>query len=219
MGSPPRSRRACRSGASTASTRRFSGWAVRRSRCHTACPSKRRRFPPARTSSVWRAALLAGRPMAEVNMPKLSDTMEEGTVLEWKKKDGDEVHKGDVLAEVESDKATFDLEAEADGVLKIIVPNGVPAKIGAPIASIGPAGDGAKAAKADGAKPEKPRAEPVEAKAKAEPVEAADTPDAATEPAEAAEAIPAETGAEPPPSAKPAVAVPPVARSNDGAAG
>ena len=77
------------------------------------------------------------KPMAEVNMPKLSDTMEEGTVLEWKKKDGDEVHKGDVLAEVESDKATFDLEAEADGVLKIIVPNGVPAKIGAPIASIG----------------------------------------------------------------------------------
>ena len=157
--------------------------------------------------------------MGEVNMPKLSDTMEEGTVLEWKKKDGDEVHKGDVLAEVESDKATFDLEAEADGVLKIIVPNGVPAKIGAPIASIGPAGDGAKAAKADGAKPEKPKAEPVEAKAKAEPVEAADTPDAATEPAEAAEAVPAETGAEPPPSAQPAVVVPPVARSNDGAAG
>ena len=54
--------------------------------------------------------------MPDVNMPKLSDTMEEGTVLEWKKKDGDEVHKGDVLAEVESDKASFELEADAEGV-------------------------------------------------------------------------------------------------------
>ncbi len=47
--------------------------------------------------------------MPEINMPKLSDTIEEGTVLEWKKQSGDEVHRGDVLAEVESDKATFDL--------------------------------------------------------------------------------------------------------------
>jgi pyruvate dehydrogenase E2 component (dihydrolipoamide acetyltransferase) len=87
--------------------------------------------------------------MPDVNMPKLSDTMEEGTVLEWKKKDGDEVHKGDVLAEVESDKATFDLEAEDDGVLSIKVEKGVPAKIGAPIATIGAAG-------AEPAKPAKP---------------------------------------------------------------
>ena len=51
--------------------------------------------------------------MTEVNMPKLSDTMEEGTIVEWKKKSGDAVKAGDVLAEVESDKATFDLAAEA----------------------------------------------------------------------------------------------------------
>ena len=70
-------------------------------------------------------------------MPKLSDTMEEGTIVEWKKKSGDEVKTGDVLAEVESDKATFDLEAESDGVLSILVEKGVPAKIGAPIARIG----------------------------------------------------------------------------------
>ncbi|MFI5282370.1 MAG: dihydrolipoamide acetyltransferase family protein [Candidatus Dormibacterales bacterium] len=70
-------------------------------------------------------------------MPKLSDTMEEGTVLVWKKKSGETVKKGEVLAEVESDKATFDLEAEADGVLSILVEQGVPAKIGAPIARIG----------------------------------------------------------------------------------
>src|SRR5438874_9059229 len=105
--------------------------------------------------------------MSEVNMPKLSDTMEEGTIVEWKKSSGDEVHKGDVLAEVESDKATFDLEAESDGTLEIIVEKGVPAKIGAAIARIGAGG----AAKAE-AKPEKkpaPKAEPKsEPKAEAE---------------------------------------------------
>src|SRR2546430_11563010 len=78
--------------------------------------------------------------MTDINMPKLSDTMEEGTIVEWKKKSGDEVKTGEVLAEVESDKATFDLEAEADGVLQILVDQGVPAKIGAPIARIGEAG-------------------------------------------------------------------------------
>src|SRR5207244_10437988 len=78
-----------------------------------------------------------GGSMPDVNMPKLSDTMEEGTIVEWKKSSGDEVHKGEVLAEVESDKATFDLEAEDDGKLEILVEKGVPAKIGAPIARIG----------------------------------------------------------------------------------
>ena len=78
--------------------------------------------------------------MPDVNMPKLSDTMEEGTIVEWKKKSGDPVKAGEVLAEVESDKATFDLEAESDGVLQILVEQGVPAKIGAPIAKIGEAG-------------------------------------------------------------------------------
>ena len=77
--------------------------------------------------------------MPDVNMPKLSDTMEEGTIAEWKKKSGDQVKTGDVIAEVESDKATFDLEAEADGTLQILVEQGVPAKIGAPIARIGDA--------------------------------------------------------------------------------
>src|SRR5712671_7091677 len=96
--------------------------------------------------------------MPDVNMPKLSDTMEEGTIVEWKKKTGDEVKQGDVLAEVESDKATFDLEAESAGVLSILVEQGVPAKIGAPIARIGeasaaPAKEKAKAPPASGAPP------------------------------------------------------------------
>src|SRR5438552_3133822 len=81
--------------------------------------------------------------MPDINMPKLSDTMEEGTIVEWKKSSGDDVKKGEVLAEVESDKATFDLEAEDDGTLEILVDKGVPAKIGAPIARIG-AGGGAR---------------------------------------------------------------------------
>src|SRR5712664_924103 len=99
--------------------------------------------------------------MTDVNMPKLSDTMEEGTIVEWKKKTGDEVKAGEVLAEVESDKATFDLEAESGGVLSILVEQGVPAKIGAPIARIGeaseaPAKEKAKAPAA--AKPKVPEA-------------------------------------------------------------
>src|ERR1700736_5822639 len=75
--------------------------------------------------------------MPDVNMPKLSDTMEEGTVLEWKKQDGDEVHRGEVLAEIESDKASFEIEAESDGVLHIVVDKGSPVPVGQQIATIG----------------------------------------------------------------------------------
>ncbi len=108
-------------------------------------------------------------------MPKLSDTMEEGTIVEWKKASGDEVHKGDVLAEVESDKATFDLEAEDDGKLEILVEKGVPAKIGAPIARIGEGGGEAKAEPKPEPKPpvEQPRKEKPKAES-AEPAQAAE---------------------------------------------
>jgi pyruvate dehydrogenase E2 component (dihydrolipoamide acetyltransferase) len=75
--------------------------------------------------------------MPDVNMPKLSDTMEEGTVLEWKKQDGEEVHRGEVLAEIESDKASFEIEAEADGVLHIAVDKGQAVPVGALIGRIG----------------------------------------------------------------------------------
>ena len=179
--------------------------------------------------------------MPDVNMPKLSDTMEEGTILEWKKKDGDEVHKGDVLAEVESDKATFDLEAEDDGVLSIKVEKGVPAKIGAPIATIGPAGEAApaKADKPDGAKPAKAEAEAAPAKAEAEEAEAApakaEAEEAEAAPAKAeaedtevaegpaeeeavAEVVPAEEDSHPPPAAKPKTPAKPAAQASDGAA-
>jgi pyruvate dehydrogenase E2 component (dihydrolipoamide acetyltransferase) len=170
--------------------------------------------------------------MPDVNMPKLSDTMEEGTVVEWKKKDGDEVHRGDVLAEVESDKATFDLEAEDDGVLSIKVEKGVPAKIGAPIASIGPAGSSApaKAAKPEGEKPAKAEPEPEDAKpvkAEAEPAPAkaeaedTETAEGSEEEAPVSEPPPAEAATEeekspPPPAAKPKAA--PATQGSDGAA-
>jgi pyruvate dehydrogenase E2 component (dihydrolipoamide acetyltransferase) len=113
--------------------------------------------------------------MPDVNMPKLSDTMEEGTIVEWKKKTGDEVKQGDVLAEVESDKATFDLEAETGGVLSILVEQGVPAKIGAPIATIGEAsaapvkGKAAATAKETEAPPQVVEEEPAAAATTAPP--------------------------------------------------
>src|SRR5438876_8562137 len=115
---------------------------------------------PAARRGASAAALLPEerRSMPDVNMPKLSDTMEEGTIVEWKKKSGDEVKTGEVLAEVESDKATFDLEAESDGVLQILVEQGVPAKIGAPIAKIGEAGAQAKS------EPAPAKSEPAPAK-------------------------------------------------------
>src|SRR2546421_12122942 len=75
--------------------------------------------------------------MSDVNMPKLSDTMEEGTVLEWKKRDGEEVERGDVLAEIESDKASFEIEAEAAGVLHIVVDKGQAVPVGDLIGRIG----------------------------------------------------------------------------------
>src|ERR1700756_482515 len=115
--------------------------------------------------------------MSDINMPKLSDTMEEGTIVEWKKKSGDQVKTGDVLAEVESDKATFDLEADADGTLQILVEQGVPAKIGAPIARIGDAGAPAP----EPAKPKAPEPTKQPAKNPETPAPAPESPPAATE--------------------------------------
>jgi pyruvate dehydrogenase E2 component (dihydrolipoamide acetyltransferase) len=79
--------------------------------------------------------------MPDVLMPRLSDTMEEGVLSQWVKKEGDEVHKGDVLAEIETDKATMELEAYDEGVLqRLLVPEGTTVPIGQPIAVIGDQG-------------------------------------------------------------------------------
>jgi pyruvate dehydrogenase E2 component (dihydrolipoamide acetyltransferase) len=75
--------------------------------------------------------------MADVQMPKLSDSMEEGKILRWLKAPGDSISPGDILAEVETDKADMDLEAEVAGVLEAIqVAEGESAMVGAVIATL-----------------------------------------------------------------------------------
>ncbi len=76
--------------------------------------------------------------MAEITMPRLSDTMEEGTIARWLKQPGDEVKKGEILAEIETDKATMDLEAYEGGTLQqILVQEGETVPIGQAVALIG----------------------------------------------------------------------------------
>src|ERR1044071_10426624 len=99
--------------------------------------------------------------MPEIQMPKLSDTMTEGTVVSWRKKVGDEVTAGEVLAEIETDKATMEWEATDDGVLKeIYVQEGGKVNVGDRIAFIG--GEGEEAGEKSEAKDEKTA--PAEAK-------------------------------------------------------
>jgi pyruvate dehydrogenase E2 component (dihydrolipoamide acetyltransferase) len=106
--------------------------------------------------------------MPIITMPKLSDTMVEGTIARWKKKQGDTIETGDILAEVETDKATMEMEAFDDGVLKeVYVPDGGVAKVGEKIALIlaeGESPDGAGAAPAEKAEAA-PAAQPAESKA------------------------------------------------------
>src|SRR5881396_955767 len=76
--------------------------------------------------------------MSEITMPRLSDTMEEGTIAKWLKSPGDEIKKGDILAEIETDKATMDLEAYEAGTLQqLLVKEGETVPIGQPVALIG----------------------------------------------------------------------------------
>ncbi|THJ16670.1 MAG: 2-oxo acid dehydrogenase subunit E2 [Nitrospira sp. CG24B] len=77
---------------------------------------------------------------SRVVMPKLTDTMEEGVLLEWKKREGDQVQAGEALAEIETDKAVMDLEAFASGILrKILVQNGETVESGKLLGVIGEA--------------------------------------------------------------------------------
>jgi pyruvate dehydrogenase E2 component (dihydrolipoyllysine-residue acetyltransferase) len=78
----------------------------------------------------------------EIIMPRLSDSMEEGTVLQWLVAEGDEIEAGQPLVEVETDKATVTYEADASGtVLALSVSEGASVPVGAPIAVIGAAGE------------------------------------------------------------------------------
>src|SRR3954447_17227478 len=75
--------------------------------------------------------------MADVAMPRLSDSMEEGTILKWLKGDGDEVSKGDELVEIETDKANMTYEADESGALQIVAQEGDTLSVGEVIARIG----------------------------------------------------------------------------------
>ena len=69
-------------------------------------------------------------------MPRLSDSMEEGTIIKWLKAEGDEVARGDELVEIETDKATMTYEADSDGVLQIVAAEGDTLPVGEVIARL-----------------------------------------------------------------------------------
>jgi len=125
-----------------------------------------------------------------IEMPKLSDTMTVGTLVKWLKKEGDTIANGDMLAEVETDKATMELESFFDGtLLKRFVEAGAQVEIGAALCAIGEKG------------------ETVEAPAKKAAPPAADAPPAATTPAAPAAVTPAPApvAIAPPPASAPVV--------------
>ncbi|KAF9069158.1 dihydrolipoamide acetyltransferase [Rhodocollybia butyracea] len=116
--------------------------------------------------------------LSQFNMPAMSPTMSEGGIASWKKKEGETFSAGDVLLEIETDKATIDVEAQDDGIMaKIIAPDGAKnIKVGSPIAIVGEEGDDisgaaemASKASAEGPKetakePEPPKSEPEPSK-------------------------------------------------------
>jgi pyruvate dehydrogenase E2 component (dihydrolipoamide acetyltransferase) len=94
--------------------------------------------------------------MPEIQMPKLSDTMTEGTLVAWKKKKGDRVSAGEVIAEIETDKATMEWESPEDGTLtEIFVQEGGKVNVGDKIAFIGGEGEEAPKEEAPEQKEEK----------------------------------------------------------------
>ena len=107
--------------------------------------------------------------MNQITMPKLSDTMLEGTLIKWHKKVGDKITVGDVIADVETDKATMEMEAFDDGIItEILIPESGVVKVGQPIANLeggkksavkstAPAANAATAPTATAAAPSKPK--------------------------------------------------------------
>jgi pyruvate dehydrogenase E2 component (dihydrolipoamide acetyltransferase) len=122
-----------------------------------------------------------------INMPRLSPTMEEGVLAKWTKKEGDKIAPGDVIAEVETDKANMEFPLEDEGVLlKLLVKEGDTVKLGDPVAILGEAGeDPAQAMQSLGSGKAQSAAPPA-ATAKAESAEGAQ-PAATGKPAAATE--------------------------------
>jgi pyruvate dehydrogenase E2 component (dihydrolipoamide acetyltransferase) len=134
--------------------------------------------------------------MAEIiEMPRLSDTMTEGVIAKWHKKVGDLIRPGDLLAEIETDKATMEFEAPIGGALLYIgAPEGKPIPIGAPIAIIGKPDEDISALLNRGASPAPP--ESITSPAPAQPQPAATPP----LPAEAPARVPASPALGTPPA-------------------
>ncbi|HEY4241772.1 MAG TPA: pyruvate dehydrogenase complex dihydrolipoamide acetyltransferase [Kofleriaceae bacterium] len=162
--------------------------------------------------------------MAQIlGLPKLSPTMEEGVLVRWTKKEGDKVSPGDLIAEVETDKANMDFNVEDDGVLlKFLVKEGDTVKLGAPVAIIGKAGEDVSALVAEAGKPAAaapaPKAEAKPAPAVKPAAAPAAKPAAAAKPAPApaAKPAPAAPAAAAKPAAKPDLTPgPPVGTGND----
>src|SRR5262245_28902634 len=115
--------------------------------------------------------------VTKVVMPKLSEAMESGKIIKWLKKEGDQIKGGDILAEVETDKADVEMEAFGAGVLrKILAPAGESVPVGALIGVIAEPGEDVAAllasAPAPSAAPAPPSAAPARAVAPAAPAPA-----------------------------------------------
>src|SRR3954447_453720 len=103
-------------------------------------------------------------------MPRLSDSMEEGTILKWLVSEGDDVQRGQEIVEIETDKANMTYESDTAGTLvEIVVSEGDTVPLGEVIARIG---SGDEKPEGGGQKAEEPEAEAPEAEAPAEPEEA-----------------------------------------------
>src|ERR1700679_1560430 len=111
--------------------------------------------------------------MAEIVMPRLSDTMEEGTILRWLKGDGEHVARGEELVEIETDKATMIYESDQAGALQIVADAGATLAVGEVIARVGvTAGDSDQGPASGGPASEQTRTQTPAAGATAEPVAA-----------------------------------------------
>src|SRR5215469_10172148 len=119
----------------------------------------------------------------QILMPALSPTMEEGKLAKWLVKEGDEVHSGDILAEIETDKATMEFEAVDEGRIgKILVPEGTEGvKVNQPIAELVQPNGSVQPAKAAKPAPQQEAAPPAEKKSAAPPQQAEKKPAAASQ--------------------------------------
>ncbi|HKQ66174.1 MAG TPA: dihydrolipoamide acetyltransferase family protein [Methylomirabilota bacterium] len=156
--------------------------------------------------------------VTKVVMPKLSDAMESGKIIKWLKKEGDKIQGGDILAEVETDKADVEMEAFGAGVLrKILVPAGETAAIGALIGVIAEPGDdigSVVASAAGGAAGAGSAAQKTPLRAEPAPATPPAAASAAAPPARPAPATPAQAPVAP--AARPAAAVSAVAAAPAG---